>query len=125
MPRSDVLAFALFFAAAAMSAIVSRVAFFVFLSLGTGLLIAYFAMGLGKLVIHLAEWGTGPRAGDYEDVTETVAGRVENNAIAMRAADSVLGDPYPGRAKHLRVTYSFHCRRRLRTVEHNDWLRLP
>ncbi len=75
--------------------------------------------------ILLAEWGPGPRNGDYEDVTLTVAGYVKDGEIKMRASDANLGDPYPGKEKHLRVHYKLRGKMKQASVGHNDWLRLP
>jgi len=81
-----------------------------------------------RLTIHLAEWGPGRSDGDYQPVTTTVRGYMnpKRTAIEMRAADHVLGDPYVGLPKHLRVRYSRGLKRNaVITVAHNDWLRIP
>lgn len=91
------------------------------------LLIAGWLFSRRGLTIHLAEWGPGPKNGDYETVTETVRGHIKNHkTIEMRASDENLGDRFPGKSKHLRVRYSLGGERNaLKTVNHNDWLRLP
>ena len=55
------------------------------------------------LVIIKAEWGT---AVDRDDVTGLLRRLVDNGRLDTSATTQVLGDPYPGEAKTLHVTYS-------------------
>lgn len=84
-----------------------------------GLLAAIFAVTTGckakqpappavdthKLVIENAVWGA-LYEGLTTDVTETIRGMVQKDAVQVVATTRALGDPAPSKIKHLRVMYT-------------------
>lgn len=55
------------------------------------------------ITVNRALWGIG--GDDYKDVTGLVQGYV-NSRTRWKAANEHLGDPYPGKPKHLRIWYT-------------------
>lgn len=55
------------------------------------------------LIIARARWGIGGDA--YKDVTDIVRNHAQPDSLHIPASVGLFGDPYPGAAKELRVTY--------------------
>ena len=76
----------------------------------------------GELVIESAYYGV---EGRIVDVTRELASRVTGGRLTTRAGNELYGDPAPGVAKSLTVTYVWNGERRTRTVGEGETLTLP
>ena len=76
----------------------------------------------GGLAIESAVYGKGDRT---VDVTSVLAGLVVRGRLAVRARNSLAGDPAVGTVKQLIVTYVWRGERRTRTVDEHEMLELP
>lgn len=77
----------------------------------------------GQLEIVKAEYGVLPD-GPSADVTDIVAGKIENGALVVNASNAVFGDPAPNAVKQLRVDYKQNGASATKTVNENRTLTL-
>jgi hypothetical protein len=76
---------------------------------------------VSKLVIRKAVYGDLPD-GAKTDVTEKVAGMVEDGALSVAATNDNFGDPAEGIGKKLKVDYTFDGTAKSKTVDENETL---
>lgn len=75
---------------------------------------------VAQLVIRRAVYGV--LSGSTADVTRIVAAAVREDKLSIRVNNAIFGDPVPGTAKKLKVTYLWCGEERSKTVEENDLL---
>ena len=81
------------------------------------------AFATRNLVIKRAEYGAGDK---WADVTATIAAQVKGGRISQLVNFRTMdADPAPGRAKRLRVTYSFNGKQAETEIPDNERLCLP
>jgi len=79
-----------------------------------------------ELSVYSAKYGLGE--GQYRDVTAIVRALVKNGRLEFMVVNENLGgaDPFPGRRKHLVITYSVHNgAEQTATCFERDWVSLP
>ena len=76
-----------------------------------------------RLIIQKAVYGDLPD-GPSADVTKLVAAMADNDALILAVSYDNLADPAPGKAKRIRVDYTFDTIEKFKTAEDNQILRI-
>lgn len=75
-----------------------------------------------NLSIIAASYGSDDQAVDVTDILES---KITGNELAIRADNTLAGDPCPGTPKELTVTFIFRGKRRRRICREGDELKIP